>query len=218
MTTTDRPLCTPGRSPRCYRDHVDNETASMPLTGRNLALPGGSDTLTRAQRGDLTAFDELMRQHEARVFSIALRYTGRRADAEELTQDVFVHLHGSLGHITDADHLRRWLLRTITHRCLNRLRDQRRRPHLVPIETMPADAEPIAPETGSDPLAGSHLRRLLLELAPEARVVLLLRFQEDLDPSDIAAALDMPVNTVKSHLRRSLELLRAKCTGDEHGS
>jgi RNA polymerase sigma-70 factor, ECF subfamily len=197
---------------------VDTETAAMPLTGRTLAAATGEDSLARAQRGELAAFDQLMREREASVFSIALRFTGRRADAEELTQDVFVQLHGSLGRIADAEHLRRWLLRTVTHRCLNRLRDQRRRPHLVPIETMPANAEPVAPESDSDPLAGPHLRRLLLELAPEARVVLLLRFQEDLDPSDIAAALDMSVNTVKSHLRRSLEWLRTQCTGDAHGS
>jgi RNA polymerase sigma-70 factor, ECF subfamily len=197
---------------------VDTETAAVPLTDHTLAAATSEDSLARAQRGELAAFDQLMREHEARVFSIALRFTGRRADAEELTQDVFVQLHGALRRIADAEHLRRWLLRTVTHRCLNRLRDQRRRPHLVPIETMPATDEPVAPEGGSDPMAGPHLRRLLLELAPEARVVLLLRFQEDLDPSDIAAALDMSVNTVKSHLRRSLEWLRTQCTGDAHGS
>jgi RNA polymerase sigma-70 factor (ECF subfamily) len=83
---------------------------------------------------------------------------------------------------------------------------------------MPASSEPAAPEIESDALAAPHLRRLLLELAPEARAVLLLRFQEDLDPSEIAAALDMSVNTVKSHLRRSLEWLRTQCAGDAHGS
>ena len=190
----------------------------MLLTGRILDPPAVEDTLARAQRGELSAFDQLMREHEARVFSLALRFTGSHADAEELTQDVFIQLHAALARITDAAHLKRWLLRTVTHRCLNRLRDQRRRPQLVPIETLPVAAEPVAPESGSDPLAGAHLRRLLLDLAPEARLVLLLRFQEDLDPSAIAAALDMSVNTVKSHLRRSLEWLRAQCTGDSHGS
>jgi len=190
----------------------------MPLSDGTLAAAGGDDSLARAQRGQPGAFDELMREHEARVFSIALRFTGRRADAEELAQDVFVQLHGALDRITGAEHLRRWLLRTVTHRCLNRLRDQRRRPRLVPIDSLPTGEEPVAPDNGPDPLAGPRLRRLLLELAPEARVVLLLRFQEDLDPSEIAATLDMSVNTVKSHLRRSLEWLRAQYTGDSHGS
>lgn len=190
----------------------------MPLTERPLETAGSEELLARARRGDLAAFGELMTGHESRVFSVALRFTGRRADAEELTQDVFVQLHGALARITDEEHLRRWLLRTVAHRCLNRLRDDSRRPRLVPIESLPADAEPWAAERDADPLLGARLRRLLLELAPDARAVVVLRFQEDLDPAEIATVLAMSVNTVKSHLRRSLEWLRAQCTGDEHGS
>jgi RNA polymerase sigma-70 factor, ECF subfamily len=196
---------------------VDEQLANMLLTD----LPpqaAGADSLERARRGDMSAFGELMAGHEARVYSVALRFTGRRADAEELTQDVFVQLHGALARVTDGEHLRRWLLRAITHRCLNRLRDDSRRPRLVPIESLPVEAEPSAAERDVDPLFGARLRRLLLELAPDARAVVLLRFQEDLDPSEIATTLSMPVNTVKSHLRRSLEWLRAQCTGENHGS
>ena len=46
---------------------------------------------------------------------------------------------------------------------------------------------------------------------------MLLRFQEDLDPSEIAGVLDMSVNTVKSHLRRSVDWMRAQCVGENHG-
>jgi RNA polymerase sigma-70 factor, ECF subfamily len=197
---------------------VDAQDANTPPTGRPLDPAAGEDSLSRARGGDLAAFGELLDEHEARVFSVALRFTGRRADAEELTQDVFVELHGALGRIADGVHLRRWLLRTVTHRCLNRLRNEKRRPRLVPIEALPDDAEPSAPDQQSDPLAGAQLRRLLLQLAPDARAVLLLRFQEDLDPSEIADMLAMSVNTVKSHLRRSLEWLRAQCMGDARGS
>jgi DNA-directed RNA polymerase specialized sigma24 family protein len=75
-----------------------------------------------------------------------------------------------------------------------------------------------APESGHDPLAAAELHRLLLQLQPDARAVMILRYQEDLDPTDIAALLDMPVPTVKSHLRRSLEWLRTQCAGETHGS
>ncbi len=54
-------------------------------------------------------------------------------------------------------------------------------------------------------------------MQPEARAVVLLRYQDDLDPVDIAALLEMPLNTVKSHLRRSLQWLREQCAGDTHG-
>jgi RNA polymerase sigma-70 factor, ECF subfamily len=185
----------------------------------NQALPvNADDCLQRAREGDLDAFDALFIEHEKAVFSIALRFMGRRPDAQELTQDVFMQLHAVLGQIVDQQHLRHWLLRTVTHRCLDRLRNDRRRPQLVPIETLDPDSEPAVPETEADPMARARLRQLLLELSPEARAVMLLRFQEDLDPPEIAALLEMPVNTVKSHLRRSLEWLRAQCAGGNHGS
>jgi RNA polymerase sigma-70 factor, ECF subfamily len=183
-----------------------------------LATTTDEDALQRARHGAPEAFVAILREHESRVYSIALRFTGRRSDAEELTQDVFLQLHGTLDRITDRDHLKRWLLRTVTHRCLNRLRDESRRPRLVPIDTLEPGSEPPSAETDADPLLGARLRQLLLALSEDARAVMLLRFQEDLDPSEIAAVLEISVNTVKSHLRRSLDWLRAQCAGENHGS
>ena len=62
----------------------------------------------------------------------------------------------------------------------------------------------------SDPLLRRRLHALVAQLPAAARAVVLLRYQEDLDPIEIAATLDMPVNTVKSHLKRSLEELRTQ--------
>jgi RNA polymerase sigma-70 factor (ECF subfamily) len=175
-----------------------------------------ASALAQARAGDRQAFCALMRIHQARVYSIALRFTGRRAEAEELVQDVFVQLHGALRKIDSPAHLTHWLLRTVTHRCIDRQRHEQRRPRLVPIESMQV-ADAAAPEAGHDPLAAGRLRLLLLDLAPDARAVLLLRYQEDLHPAEIAATLGMSVNTVKSHLRRSLDWLRAQSHGDDHG-
>lgn len=176
-----------------------------------------ADALARARAGDPDAFCQLVRLHQARVFSIALRFTGRTAEAEELTQDVFVQLHDALSRIDNPAHLLHWLLRAAAHRCIDSQRRQQRRPRLVSIELVQG-ADATAPEAGHDPLAAAHLRRMLLKLAPDARAVLLLRYQEDLDQSEIATALGMSVNTVKSHLRRSLDWLRAQYTGDNHGN
>lgn len=176
------------------------------------------DCLDRARRGELAAFRELMLASQGRVYSVALRFTGQRTDAEELLQDVYLQLHGALAQIESAEHLKRWLLRTISHRCIDRLRRASRRPRLVSMASLPPSAEPRTTEVGADPMAGARLRQLLLELAPDARAVVLLRFQEDLDPTEIAAVLAMPVPTVKSHLRRSLEWLRERMEGANHGS
>jgi RNA polymerase sigma-70 factor (ECF subfamily) len=73
----------------------------------------------------------------------------------------------------------------------------------------------VLPEPGAAPAARDlfledRLPALVATLPARARLVVVLRFQEDLEPSEIAAALNMPINTVKSHLRRSLAVLRAR--------
>ena len=63
----------------------------------------------------------------------------------------------------------------------------------------------------------STIRRLVSTLPEKPRLVVTLRYQEDLDPTEIARILEMPLNTVKSHLRRSLAILREKvvrCLGE----
>ena len=170
--------------------------------------PGGLETaLSRAQRGELPAFRELIRSHQDIVYSLALRMVKVREDAEDLAQEVFVSLHHHLGEIVSEAHLLFWLRRTTCHRAIDRLR--RRWPHAhVPLDAI---AETPTPERDTDPLLERLLRDLIARLPPMARAVVLLRYQEDLDPPDIAQTLGMPLNTVKSHLKRSLALLRRRC-------
>jgi RNA polymerase sigma-70 factor (ECF subfamily) len=181
------------------------------------ALPEASvegELLQAAKLGARTAFEQLLRLNQGRVFSIALRFTGRREDAEELAQDVFVQLHAALPQMESATHMRHWLLRTVSHRAIDRLRQRSRQPRVVSLD---ASHDVAGIEHSSDPLAQRKLRLLLLQLPPDARAVVLLRFQEDLDPTQIAAVLGMPLNTVKSHLRRSLDWLRVQTAGAEDG-
>jgi RNA polymerase sigma-70 factor, ECF subfamily len=163
---------------------------------------------TAALAGDSGAFVRLVRHHQARVYSLALRLTGRREDAEELAQDTFLGLYGQLRNLESARHLRHWVCRTVTHRSIDLLRSRGRRPQSQSMDAMMLEV-PVE-DAGGDPLLHRTLRALLLRLPEIPRAVLVLRFQEDLDPLDIAATLDLPLNTVKSHLRRSLEWLRGQ--------
>ena len=170
--------------------------------------------LIAAQRGDSVAFARLVRAHQSRVFSVALRLTGSREDAEELAQDAFVQLHGALAQVVSLPHVLHRLLRTVTHRSIDRLRARERAPRLVQIDN---HNEPAVTDAAGDPLWARRLQALLLQLPAAPRAVVTLRFQEDLEPTEIAEVLDMPVNTVKSHLRRSLDWLREQQAGDGHG-
>jgi RNA polymerase sigma factor (sigma-70 family) len=75
--------------------------------------------LRRAADGDSEAFAELVREHQAMVFSVGWHYLGDRSLAEDVAQEVFLELHQSLGRIESAAHLRHWLRRVAVHRSID---------------------------------------------------------------------------------------------------
>jgi RNA polymerase sigma-70 factor, ECF subfamily len=165
----------------------------------------GHKLLKRAQRGEQAAFAELVRMHQAMVFSLAHHSLRNRAVAEELAQEVFLHLYQNLAALESPDHVKNWLRRVTSHRCIDYVR--RNRAGMVDIEDI---AEPSVAHGSHDVLLQRTLRRYVASLPATPRLVVTLRYQEDLEPTEIAQVLDMPLNTVKSHLRRSLAVLREK--------
>lgn len=164
------------------------------------------ESLSRAKRGDHAAFADLVRAHQAMVFSIANSFLRDRAVAEELAQDVFLDLFRNLASIQSADHLKFWLRRVMSNRCIDYTRRSKTRP-FVGLDNLP---EPSAEPNETDPLLANALDRYVSTLPEAWRMVVVLRYQEDLDPAEIAELLEVPVNTVKSQLQRSLVMLRAK--------
>jgi RNA polymerase sigma-70 factor, ECF subfamily len=160
---------------------------------------------TRARAGDHDAFAEVVERHEAMVFSLAWNFFGDRARAEEIAQDVFLQLYRNLGSIESDAHLLFWLRQVTTRRCI----DITRRSRLKPVSLDDAGDIP-AISRAADPLLDRRLRRLVQELPDLQRAVVTLRYQEDLDPSEICRIVGVPVNTVKSHLHRALVALRRK--------
>jgi RNA polymerase sigma-70 factor (ECF subfamily) len=182
------------------------------------SVPDKAAVLDCARAGDREAFGQLVLEHKDPVFSLALRLTGHRADADDLAQETFMQLHAALAQIASPAHLKHWLLRTVSHRAIDRLRQGARQGLALPLDAIAGTPQGQAPDPAGDPMAAAYLQRLLLRMQPDARAVVVLRYQEDFDPADIAAVLEMPVNTVKSHLRRSIEWLRTQCAGDHHGT
>jgi RNA polymerase sigma-70 factor (ECF subfamily) len=132
-----------------------------------------------------------------------------RHRAEDLAQEVFLQLYRSLDDIGSDAHLAFWLRKVTVNRAIDRIRQEARYDN-EPLSEAAAVAEDVV---DADPLLQRHLAELVAQLPPAARAVVVLRYQEDLDPVDIASTLDMPINTVKSHLKRSLTSLRARVVG-----
>ena len=151
-------------------------------------------------------FAALVRQHQAMVYSIGWHFLRDRPLAEELAQEVFLSLHQHLDELESAEHILFWLRRVTSNRAVDMVRRRQRRP-VVRLEDAP---EPVAVSEPGDPLLGSMLRKLVATLPEKSRMIVILRFQEDLDPTEIAGVLGIPVGTVKSQLQRTLALLREK--------
>jgi RNA polymerase sigma-70 factor, ECF subfamily len=163
-----------------------------------------ADSLVRARAGDRLAFASLIHHYQRLVYSLALRMLSDRHEAEDLAQEVFMQLHRRLAVIESDAHLLFWLRKVTTNLAIDRLR-QDRKFRILPLDDVPGIADE-SPER--DPLLQRKLRVLVAQLPAAPRAVVLLRYQEDMDPTDIAEALDMSINTVKSHLRRSMAALR----------
>ena len=174
--------------------------------------PSGEALLDQARAGSEAAFAALVREHQSMVFGLAYHFLQSWSQAEELAQDVFLALHQNLARIQSATHLIFWLRRVASNRCIDCVRSPRHRLE-QPIGTL---REPAMMPRLRDPMLDALLRRLVAELPPQPRIVVTLRFQEELDLSEIAAILDMPVNTVKSHLRRSMDALRRRLVEQGH--
>ncbi|HEX4622414.1 MAG TPA: sigma-70 family RNA polymerase sigma factor [Myxococcaceae bacterium] len=151
-------------------------------------------------------FEALVREHERMVYGIAYHLLHDGAAAEEVAQDVFLQLHRELPALQSPEHILAWLRRVTCHRAIDRIRATTTLREDDWDEAMVVELE--APET--DPLRDEQLRRLVAALPPKMRQVVVLRYQEDLGPEEIARLLDASPNTVKSLLQRALALLRSK--------
>ncbi len=162
--------------------------------------------LARAKCGDKAAFGRLVGENEALVYSAALHFFRNRAWAEDIAQDVFLDLYRSLNTIECVEHLRAWLRRTTMNRCIDRSRKKAYRMEMPASDSLESGREDYQP----DFLAFEQIRKQVASLPGEQRAIVILRYQEEMLPAEIADTLSLPVNTVKSRLHRALASLRNK--------
>ncbi len=171
----------------------------------------GGATLTHAPAaalgsGEEVGFADLVREHQAMVYSIALHFLNNRALAEELAQEVFLQLHRRRPRFHSPRHVENWLRRVACHRAI----DFARRRSVAREVELDAVAEPSVGPAESDPLLEEKLRRLVASLPEKQRLLVILRYQEEMEIEEIAEVLKMRLPTVRTQLSRSLALLRRK--------
>lgn len=169
--------------------------------------------LQQARTGNSRSFNQLVKIHQARVYSVALRLLGNRSEAEDVLQETFVAFYKNLNHFRGVSKLSTYLFRMATNFSLMKLRRSKRHGHeagylsLVDIEERPdAAASPL------ESLLNDELRAVLdkqLQKLPDKdRAVIVLRDIEGLDGVQVAKILGISLAAMKSKLHRSREFLR----------
>ena len=190
---------------------------SLPIQApRAPAMTEGAEAqlLERARAGHEDAFRILVERHRDRAYGLALRITRSPANAEDAAQEAFVRAWLALPRFRGDASFGTWLHRIVARRALDRSMAARRRETR---ETGLEAAERVADTAGDerDVLLARRLERLMDRLSAPRRAVVALFYQEDQSVEHIASALDMPENTVKTHLSRARAALREAWLAEE---
>ena len=176
-----------------------------------------AELVERARRGDLPAWETIVRTHQGIAFRTAYLLAGSAADAEEAAQDAFVKAYRALGRFRRGAPLRPWLLRIVANEARNRRRSAGRRDALAlraAAEHRPGDAVPSPEAALLSRESQEQLLAAVERLSDEHRDAIVCRYLLDLSEEETAAALRIRRGTVKSRLSRALARLREELEGD----
>ena len=172
------------------------------------------ETIELAAAGDMSAFEEIYKAFSSTVYTVALGITRNSRDAEEVTQDVFVKVFRGLKRFNFGSSLGTWVYRITTNTAINAYRSgQRRRIFGTADYEELKDSIPDTRDTPKEEAEKRHaaesVDRMLKDLSPEHRSCLVLREIEGLDYKEIAQILRIPLNTVRSRLKRARAAMAA---------
>jgi RNA polymerase sigma-70 factor, ECF subfamily len=171
------------------------------------------DLVERYRSGDLNAFDEVYERFGEMVYNLALRLSGNREEAADLTQEIFLRVYRHLGSFGGRSTLKTWIFRVALNHCRDRL--SRYSPATLPIDDRAEDCGPAFADPARSPeemaLAADEGRRVTegLSLLPQVfREAVVLRDLEGLSYEEIAEVLGVRVGTVRSRIARGRDQLR----------
>jgi len=184
------------------------------------AFDGLEPFLDRARKGDAEAFCHCAAAYETRLFRQAMALSGDFHAAEDLVAETMIEAWRSLPRFNGACRFSTWLYAILLHRYQKSLRRNQSRPVPWTVLSQPgsdelteavarlSDPQPIACETLVQNESSARLQAAVSELPETHQTVVLLRFYEGASLAEIAAALQLPVGTIKSRLHYALARLR----------
>ncbi len=183
------------------RPSASGAVASAPaeVTDAQLALD--------VQRGDVAAYDLLVRRHMRRAFAVALRLLGQHQDAEDLVQEAFIAALEKIDTFDTNRDFAPWFYRILVNRCLNARKSLARRSGVdLPIEAMSPDASPLVETERSE--MRSRLKSAMSLLPERQRLIVSMFDLEGFSSPEIAEVMGISDGTVRWHLHQARRVLR----------
>ncbi|GMV89580.1 MAG: DNA-directed RNA polymerase sigma-70 factor [Chthonomonas sp.] len=190
-------------------------------------MAGLDDTvlIERCQKGDRTAFDELIRRHSERAYKYAFRLTGNAEEASDVVGDAFVRVFNAMKNFKGQSAFTTWLYRIITN-CFLDLRKKDRSKQTTSLDAMLQTPDGEMARQIEDPNRNPYqeaerssredrVMHAVDQLAEYQKAMIMMFHVEMLSYEEIAEALDLPIGTVKSRLNRARLSLREILTRDE---
>lgn len=180
------------------------------------------ELVRRSLNGDQRAFAEIVNRYRDKIYNLGYRMLGSREEAEDVTQETFLHTFRALASFRLKERFSPWIYKIASNLCLDRLRKNRH-----PVSSLD---EPIGPEGDiaqqvpdwthapdkvyEQTEVREDTQGAISKLPPKYKVVVVLRHLHDLSYQEIAETLGIPQGTVKTRLFRAREILRRKLARD----
>lgn len=186
-------------------------SAQTSSPGRMVLEDTAKQLIEACQRGDPEAFRALFEKHKDMVYSVALRYSGDAAAAQDIAQDTFLKLFSTIGSFRGESNFEAWLYRMVVNRCFDQKRKTRR---LVSLLDGVIDARRTPEDSALDEVLreeiSAHVKSVVEGLSPEQRMVVVLRYTKGLSYEEIASILGCSAGTIASRLNRAHRVLERR--------
>lgn len=175
------------------------------------------ELILKAKAGDKTAFEALVTQHQKKIFTLTLRMTGNRQDAEDLAQEAFLNAWRGLANFQGDSSFSTWVYRLASNACIDHIRSQKRRREVLETAALEnEDGEAIhLPDSTFDPqqqLEKQEIRQAvedgLAVLSDDHRKILVMRAISGMSYQEIGDILMLDAGTVKSRIARARGAMR----------
>lgn len=181
-----------------------------------MSLERDQNLVWQCRRGDQTAFADLVNIYKKPVYNLAYRMVQDLTEAEDLSQETFLRVYRHLERYDTRQKFSTWIFTIATRLCLDHLRKNKK--ELDQLSYDLSDQSPLPEEQVIRKQSRQEVDDAVSCLPEKYRMVIILKHFNELSYEEVASVLEIPVNTVKTHLFRAREMLRKLLTTEKAGA